>query len=140
MSAASQGGPSVVQDRRQHQRLTPSSPQLVLLDESKYSLLFDVSEGGLAVEGLSAQDPNRAISLEFDMPEASCCIQAQAEIVWTSESGYRTGFRFLDLPDASRQQLRDWITATSAARFGAMEGEVDEPASGGTASEPASYP
>jgi len=120
----------MVQERRQHQRLAPSSPQLVLVDESKYSLLFDLSEGGLAVEGFSAQDPNRPISLEFDMPEGSCCIQAKAEIVWTSDSGYRTGFRFLDLPEASRQQLRNWISTTSAARIRTIESEVPASAFG----------
>jgi septal ring-binding cell division protein DamX len=125
----------MVQERRRHQRLAPSSPQLVLLDESKYSLLFDLSEGGLAVEGFSARDPKRAISLEFDIPEGSCCIQARAEIVWMSDSGYRTGFRFLDLSDTSRQQLRDWISVTSAARIGAIENEVAEPTFSATAPE-----
>jgi hypothetical protein len=112
----------MVPDRRQHQRLAPSSPQLVLLGESKYSLLFDLSEGGLAVEGFSAQDASSAVCIEFDMPEGSCCIQAKAEIVWTSGSGYRTGFRFLDLPDTSRQQLRDWVSTTASARIDSLEG------------------
>jgi len=118
----------MVQERRLHQRLTPSSPQLVLLDESKYSLLFDLSEGGLAVEGFSIDDPNRAISVEFDMPEGSCCIQAKAEVAWTSDSGYRTGFRFVDLPDASRLQLRNWIINTAAERVSLIENQVAVPA------------
>jgi septal ring-binding cell division protein DamX len=117
----------MVQERRQHQRLAPSSPQLVLLDESKYSLLFDLSEGGLAVEGFSVQDPSRAISLEFDMPEGSCCIQAKAEVAWTSDSGYRTGFRFLDLSETSRQQLKNWVETTAAVRMAAIESEVAAP-------------
>ena len=118
----------MVQERRLHQRLAPSSPQLVLLDESKYSLLFDLSEGGLALEGFSPQDLSRPVSLEFDMPAGGCCIQAKAEIAWTSDSGYRTGFRFLNLPETSRQQLRDWVSVTSAARMAAIGGEV--PATG----------
>ena len=84
------------QDRRQHPRLTPSSPQLVLLDESKYSLLFDLGEGGLSIEGFAAQRPRDEFNVEFDLPEGNGCIQAKAEVVWTSDSGYRTGFRFLD--------------------------------------------
>jgi hypothetical protein len=94
------------------------------LDESKYSLLFDVSEGGLAVEGFAARDPRRVISLEFDMPEGSGCIQARAEIVWTSDSGYRTGLRFLELPETSRRQLRDWVASASSTRMVAVESEV----------------
>jgi hypothetical protein len=117
----------VLQERRQYQRLTPSSPQLVLLDESKYSLLFDICEGGLAVEGFAARNPNSVFSLEFDLPEGNGCIQAKAEIVWTSDSGYRTGFRFLDLAETSRQHLRDWISSAMASRLSVMEGESAQP-------------
>jgi hypothetical protein len=103
------------QDRRLYQRLTPSSPQLVLLDESKYSLLFDLCEGGLAVEGFTADKSLDVFSLEIELPEGNGCIQAKAEIVWTSDSGYRTGFRFVELADSYRQQLKVWISSDSAA-------------------------
>ncbi len=109
------------QDRRQYQRLTPSSPQLVLLDESKYSLLFDLCEGGLAVEGLAARKSPDVFSLEFDLPAGNGCIQAKAQIVWTSDSGYRTGFRFVELEDSYREQLKAWISTDLAARL-AMNG------------------
>jgi septal ring-binding cell division protein DamX len=116
------------QDRRQHQRLTPNTPQLVLLDESKYSLLFDVCEGGLAIEGFAAQKPLDEFSLEFDLPEGSGCIQAKAEVVWTSESGYRTGFRFVDLADSQRQQLRTWIAAAASSGPTLVEDHLPKPA------------
>jgi len=117
----------MVQDRRLYQRLSPNSPQLVLLDESKYSLLSDLSEGGVAVEGFAAQNPFRPIALEFDMPEGSGCIRARGEAVWTSDSGHRTGFRFVDIPETSRRQLREWVSTASAARMAAIDGEVNRP-------------
>jgi hypothetical protein len=120
----------MVQDRRLCQRLAPSLSPLVLLDKSKYSLLFDLSEGGLAVGGFVAQDPNRVIALEFDMPDGSGYIQTQGEIVWTGDSGHRTGFRFLSLPDDSRRLLKDWISITSAARMTSIDNEVARPAHG----------
>lgn len=103
------------QDRRQYARLAPNTPQLVLLDESKYSLLFDVCEGGLAIEGYAAQKQMEQFALEFDLPAGSGSIQAKAEVVWTSDAGYRTGFRFVDLADSHRQQLRTWIADARAA-------------------------
>jgi hypothetical protein len=115
------------QDRRFYQRLTPSSPQLVFLDESKYSLLFDLCEGGLAVEGFTAEKSLDIVSLEFDLPEGNGCIQAKAEIAWTSDSGYRTGFRFVELADNDRQQLRGWISSDSAARLALVEAELAQP-------------
>ncbi len=117
----------MLQERRQHQRLTPTTPQLVLLDESKYSLLFDVGEGGLAIEGFAAQKPRDEFSIEFDLPEGNGCIQAKAQVVWTSDSGYRTGFRFLDLGDSHRQQLRTWIADVQTTRLSIVEGRVDQP-------------
>ena len=115
----------MLQDRRQYERLTPNSPQLVLLDESKYSLLFDLSEGGLALEGFTAKNPQDVIALEFDLPEGNGCISARAEVAWTSGSGYRSGLRFLEMPDASRQHLREWISGVSLKRSAALETGVE---------------
>jgi cell division septation protein DedD len=115
------------QDRRQHPRLTPSTPQLVLLDESKYSLLFDLGEGGLSIEGFAAQRPRDEFNVEFDLPEGSGCIQAKAQVVWTSDSGYRTGFRFLDLAEPGREQLRNWISGSISTRLSVVEGRISQP-------------
>ena len=119
----------MLQDRRQYERLVPNSPQLVLLDESKYSLLFDLSEGGLALEGFTAKNPQDVIALEFDLPEGNGCIAARAEVAWTSGSGYRSGLRFLEMPDASRQHLREWISSVSLQRNAALETGVEPAAS-----------
>ncbi|HEX4488101.1 MAG TPA: SPOR domain-containing protein [Terriglobales bacterium] len=117
----------MLQDRRQHPRLTPSTPQLVLLDESKYSLLFDLGEGGLSIEGFAAQRPRDEFNVEFDLPEGNGCIQAKAEVVWTSDSGYRTGFRFLDLTDPNREQLKNWIAGSISNRLSVIEGRISQP-------------
>lgn len=119
----------MLQDRRQYERLMPNSPQLVLLDESKYSLLFDLSEGGLALEGFTAKNPQDVIALEFDLPEGNGCISARAEVAWMSGSGYRSGLRFLEMPDASREHLREWISSVSLPKNAALETGVESTAS-----------
>ena len=127
MPSVLQGSPLAGQDRRLHKRLAPSLPPLVLLDKSKYSLLLDLSEGGLAVGGLIAQDANHVISLEFDMPDGSGYIQAQGEIVWASDSDHRTGCRFLDLPANTQQLLKEWISTATAAKMTATDTEMARP-------------
>ena len=113
----------MLEERRQHARLTPTSPQLVLLDESKYSLLFDLCEGGLAIEGFAAQKPRDEFAIEFELPGNQGCIQTKAEVVWTSTSGYRTGFRFVELQSGCREQLRNWLaSANSVAAAGEETG------------------
>jgi septal ring-binding cell division protein DamX len=127
----------MLHERRLHQRLSPASPQLVLLDESKYTLMLDVSEGGLSVEGAAIECSDRNVSIQFDMPDKVCSIQAKAQNTWTSASGYRTGFCFVDLPAASRQHLRACITAARVAGMDPLESQVsttslgaDTPATG----------
>ncbi len=101
----------MVEDRRQHARLIPSTPLFVSLDDSMSGLLLDVCEGGLAVASLVPRNLDEVISLAFDLPEGSGHIEAKAEIAWTRDSGHLTGVRFVDLNDASRQQLGEWICA-----------------------------
>jgi SPOR domain/PilZ domain len=101
----------MIQERRQHQRLVPDSPPSVYLGGSKRGPLLDLSEAGVGVECLLRESQGQAFSLEFDLPGGGGPIQARVEIAWSSNAGQRTGLRFLDLADTSRQQLRDWISA-----------------------------
>jgi SPOR domain/Methyltransferase domain/PilZ domain len=101
----------MVEDRRQHQRLVPSSSILVCSGESKSGFLVDLCEGGLAVDGLALESRDEVIPVVFELPEGNGYVQAGAEIAWTNDSGHRTGLRFVDLADTSRQQVRDWVSA-----------------------------
>jgi hypothetical protein len=101
----------MVQDRRQFQRLIPDSPLPVCWGDEWSGRLCDLSEAGLAVDGLPLASSNQVVSLAFDLPGENQQIQARAEIAWTSESAHRNGLRFLDLAEASRQQLKEWISA-----------------------------
>ncbi len=112
----------MAQDRRQYPRLVPSSPMLVSWGESSSRFLFDLCEGGLAVHGLPLEGRSAVISLALDLPEDNGHIQARAEVAWTSDSGNRTGLRFVDLADTSRQRLREWLSARGVtARLAAPE-------------------
>jgi len=103
----------MVQDRRHFQRVELDSPWSVLLDESMSSLMFDLCEVGLAVDGLALRRPGEVIPFAFDLPESSGRIQGSAEVVWTNESEYRTGLHILDLADPSRKQLAERISASA---------------------------
>jgi sporulation related protein/PilZ domain-containing protein len=105
----------MVPERRQFARLTPRAPLFVHLDESKRGLVLDVGEGGLAVASLVPKSPDEIISLAFDLPEGNVHIQTKAQIAWTRDSGHLSGARFVDLADASRHQLEEWISARANA-------------------------
>ncbi len=105
----------MTQDRRQYPRLIPDAALLVSLGRSKRGFLSDLSEGGMAFDGLVAESSPNVISLAFDLPEGGGLIEAVAEVVWTCESRHRTGVRFLELAEASRQKLREWLSARVVA-------------------------
>lgn len=99
-------------DRRQYQRVIPDQPLLVRCGESQCRLLFDLCEEGLAIDDLASESSAEAITLAFDLPDGLGYIQARGEIAWTNDCEKRTGLRFVDLAEASRQQLRQWISAS----------------------------
>src|SRR5713226_1357842 len=117
----------MLQERRQFQRLVPDSPPSVCLGDSWRERLFDLSEGGLGVDGLPPASQDQVISLAFDLPGRNDHIRAKAEIAWTSESEHRTGLQFLDLADISRQQLKEWISARVHTAALAASGVGDVP-------------
>lgn len=117
----------MLQDRRQYQRVIPDHPLLVRWGESECRLVFDICEEGLAVDGFASESQAQVIPLMLDLPDDRGHIQAKGEIAWTNDSEKRTGLRFVDLADTSRQQLRQWV---SASVFDATELALaeDEPA------------
>jgi cell division septation protein DedD len=129
----------MLQERRQHPRLTPSLPLVVSLHGSGPGLLLDVCEGGVFLASVVPKNLDDVISLSFELPEGKGHIQATAEIAWSRDSGHLNGVRFVDLAGTSRQQLEEWILAgagATAIRVAALEqpaeavelAEVPEPA------------
>jgi cell division septation protein DedD len=114
----------MVEERRQHQRLVPNAPLFVSLDDSKSGLLLDLCEGGLAVASLVPRSLDEVVSLAFDLPESVGHIEAKAKIAWTRDSGHLTGVHFVELDDASHQQLSEWISTGTNLRLAPLQEAV----------------
>jgi cell division protein FtsN len=121
----------MVEERRQHSRLVPTSPMFVSLDHSKSGLLLDVGEGGMAVASLIGRNLDDVISVAFELPDGRGSIQAEAEIAWIRDEGHLTGARFLNVDDHSLRQLCDWISRTPKGALAA--GETQAIGGGGAA-------
>ena len=115
----------MVEERRQHQRLVPNAPLFISLDDSKSGLLLDLCEGGLAVASLVPRSLDEVVSLAFDLPESVGHIEAKAKIAWTRDSGHLTGVHFVDLDDASHQQLSEWISTGTNLRLAPLQEAVE---------------
>jgi len=115
----------MVEERRQHQRLVPNAPLFIALDDSKNGLLLDLCEGGLAVASLVPRSLDDVVALAFDLPEGVGQIQAKAKIAWTRDSGHLTGVHFLELDEASQQQLSEWISAGTDLRLAPLPEAIE---------------
>lgn len=99
-------------DRRQYPRLVPDSPLLVHADEYT-GLLSDLCEGGLAVHSRFPNIHGQLFFLTVELPGSNSTMRVTAQTTWTSDSENKTGLRFVHLPAAARQQLREWVSARS---------------------------
>ncbi len=105
----------MTQDRRLHPRLIPDSALLVSVDRLRRAFLSDLSEGGMAFDGLVVEGGPSVMSVAFNLPDGGGAIEAIAEVVWTCESRHRTGVRFRELAEECRVRLREWLSARVVA-------------------------
>lgn len=98
-------------ERRQSPRLMVNSPVLVSLGDSEAGLLFDVGEGGLSVHGLAPKWRHDLIPIAFHLPEGNDSVYAHVGIAWTSDSQNRTGLRFVNVAERTRQRLKAWVSS-----------------------------
>jgi cell division septation protein DedD len=130
----------MAQDRRSVQRVALDSPLSVLLGGSENGLVCDLGEHGLGVCALATRTPGEVVPFVFDLPERIGRIQGRAEIIWRSESGRRSGLRFLELADSCRERLVQWIsTRTWTMKLDGIETEYPEPAVVAAATEPPTH-
>ena len=94
---------------RRHARQTISSTVYVDLVPNNAGWLSSISEGGLALHPFFPLVSGQAVHLGFQLPGTNNRIEANCQIAWTDKLRQRTGLRFLELPEASRQLIRKWL-------------------------------
>jgi hypothetical protein len=102
-------------DRRVHQRRAISPRLYVLLGGSGTDgILNDVSEGGVALDIVGSQPPGEYVDVDFEMPELGRHFEAKGRVTWRDESAKKVGVTFVDLPEAARGQIRQWLAMKAA--------------------------
>jgi len=97
-------------DRRVHQRRAVTPRLYVLLGGSGTDgILNDVSEGGAALDIVGSQPPGEFVDVDFEMPELGRHFEAKGRVTWRDESAKKVGVTFVDLPEAARGQIREWL-------------------------------
>jgi TonB family protein len=86
-------------------------------------ILLNISEGGLSFQGVGIVAKDQFVRLNFKLPGMNTHIEATGQVVWSTESGKGGGLRFPDLPEETRQRVREWI-AGDASSAGPFTGQV----------------
>ena len=107
----------MVLDRRRHPRqIVDPDMYYVDLAPNNGGWLFDISEGGLALRPFFLVVSSQAVRLEFRLPRTPHRIEVNCQIAWTDKFGRKAGVRFLSLPEASQQRLREWLSVRTPTR------------------------
>lgn len=92
--------------------------------------LLDLSEHGAAIQSDRKLPPRCKVYFQFTLPGQVSTVRLSGEVAW-QDSGGRVGVRFVDVPQASRRILAEWIQANMGCDTGVPQ-EIFVPATPGT--------
>ena len=110
-----------IAERRTRPRTLVTTPIYVDLDNVNGGLIFNLSEGGLALTTARSLPSDNRISMRIQTPDFKGWIEASGEITWRSKSNKEAGVRFVGLAEDAEQQISDWTVSASRLDFDAME-------------------
>jgi len=75
-------------------------------------IMLDLSQTGMDVLAAQALHPAALIGLGFELPDGSAEIEVHGEVAWANPNG-QSGVRFLDMPEAQAEKLKNWLLANT---------------------------
>ncbi len=111
-------------DRRHDSRRTVYPDMYVDVLPNGAAWLSNISEGGLGLRLFLPAVSGQAVRLGFDLPGTSQRIEANCQIAWIDECGRNAGLRFLDLPEAPQQKIREWLSMPTPSLRSRLVGVV----------------
>src|SRR5712691_7157038 len=105
------GDVSATREARAHARRKPGPMAYVELGQDNGGILLNLGEGGFAVRSALAFQATEFPELRFQVPQLRGWRSAGGRIVWMSENKTVAGIQFLELPEASRLEIRKWASA-----------------------------
>jgi CheY-like chemotaxis protein len=76
--------------------------------EQARATLVDLAEDGMAVNFGKKVPPSCKVYFQFQLPGQIASVRLSGQVVWQDWNG-RAGIRFVDVPQASRRVLREWL-------------------------------
>lgn len=93
---------------RAHYRHELRTLTYVTLDTANGGILRNLSHEGVAVQAVAALHQQQRVRLRFELRFPRLRVEAYGRVNWANSSG-QCGIQFLDLPEATRHQINEWI-------------------------------
>jgi len=77
-------------------------------EEQARATLVDLAEDGMAVHFGKKLPPTCKVYFQFQLPGQTTNVRLSGQVVWQDWNG-RAGIQFVDVPQASRRVLREWL-------------------------------
>ncbi|HUO25853.1 MAG TPA: PilZ domain-containing protein [Candidatus Aquilonibacter sp.] len=103
-------------ERRRAFRVPVQAPVELTLPNTQgiEGILLDLSETGMDVLTAEQQVPAALLQFRFQLPGGSLEIAARGQVAWANPNG-QTGVHFLDLPESTKTELKEWLRAAAAS-------------------------
>jgi hypothetical protein len=79
-------------------------------------VLINVSEGGMAFQGIQQLDKDQLLCINFKLPRSNASLESTCQIAWLNDSGKGGGLRFIDLPEGTHSKIKEWFSLQTASR------------------------
>jgi CheY-like chemotaxis protein len=83
-------------------------------------VLADIGDGGTLIHTASRIPPACKVYFEFALPGQQELVRLSGEVAWQDATG-RTGIRFLDVPQSSRNLMQTWLEQNSSPPVNEIE-------------------
>lgn len=100
-----------VPERRLHSRWPPRSLVYVELGGDNGGVVLNIIENGMAVRAAQTLHGDLLPRIRFRLPRSQNWIETSGQIVWVGKSEKEIGIRFIELPEAARNQIKHWIAS-----------------------------
>jgi TonB family protein len=98
-----------IAESRAHPRAGVHSLAYIELGDGNAGLVLNISETGLAVQTIQILSSDRFSQVTFRLPKTDKLIEVSGRVVWQIRGKKQAGIEFVELPDASRAAIKNWM-------------------------------
>jgi hypothetical protein len=101
-------------ERRHSLRHKVNTPAFASFDGVTGGMILDLSEEGMSMQTMAPLEEHSRVPLHISLGEPAVYLETTGYVAWADALG-RAGVRFTDLPEESRDRLREWLTSHASA-------------------------